>query len=82
MAAFSVALSDAWVLNTWDGLMIPKPFSKALVRIGSKMRVPADADDVQMEEFRQQLQTALERVTHFTEEHVSQVGSAEFPVIH
>jgi lysophospholipid acyltransferase (LPLAT)-like uncharacterized protein len=81
MAAFYVALSDAWVLNTWDALMIPKPFSKALVRFGAKVRVPAEADDLQMAEFHRQLQAALERVTRFAEEHVAQVGSAEFPVI-
>ncbi|HMB83674.1 MAG TPA: lysophospholipid acyltransferase family protein [Terriglobales bacterium] len=81
MAAFYVALSDAWVLNTWDALMIPKPFSKALVRASAKMRVPAEADDAQIAEFHRQLQAALERVTRFTEEHVARVGSAEFPVI-
>jgi lysophospholipid acyltransferase (LPLAT)-like uncharacterized protein len=81
MAAFYVALSDAWVLNTWDALMIPKPFSKALVRFSAKIQVPAKADDAQMAEFQRQLQAALERVTQFAEKHVSQVGSAEFPVI-
>jgi lysophospholipid acyltransferase (LPLAT)-like uncharacterized protein len=81
MAAFYVALSDVWVLNTWDALMIPKPFSKALARFSAKMRVPAEADDAQMAEFHRQLQAALERVTRFAEEHVAQVGSAEFPVI-
>jgi lysophospholipid acyltransferase (LPLAT)-like uncharacterized protein len=79
MAAFYVALSDAWVLNTWDALMIPKPFSKALVRFSAKVRVPAEADDTQMTKFHQQLQAALERVTRFAEEHVVQVGSADFP---
>jgi lysophospholipid acyltransferase (LPLAT)-like uncharacterized protein len=81
MAAFYVALSDAWVLNTWDALMIPKPFSKALARVGAKMRVPAEADEAQMAEYHTQLQAALERVTRFAEEHVARVGSAEFPVI-
>jgi hypothetical protein len=65
--------------------MIPKPFSKALVRLSAKMQVPADAGngemDVQMAEFHRQLQAALERVTRFAEEHVKQVGSAEFPII-
>ena len=32
MMSFYVAVSDAWVLDTWDELVIPKPFSKALVR--------------------------------------------------
>ena len=81
MAAFYVALSDAWVLNTWDAMMIPKPFSKALVRVSVKIRVPAAAGDAQMTDFHQQLQAALERVTRFAEEHVAQVGSAEFPLI-
>jgi lysophospholipid acyltransferase (LPLAT)-like uncharacterized protein len=81
MAAFYVALGDAWVLNTWDALMIPKPFSKALVRFSAKVRVPADADDAQTVEFHRQLQAALERVTRFAEEHVARVGSAEFPII-
>ena len=85
MAAFYVALSDAWVLNTWDAMMIPKPFSKALVRVSVKMRVPAEAGDAEMDsemaEFHAQLQAALERVTRFAEEHVALVGSAEFPII-
>jgi lysophospholipid acyltransferase (LPLAT)-like uncharacterized protein len=81
MAAFYVALSDAWVLNTWDALMIPKPFSKALVRVSVKVRVPAEADEARMAEYHTQLQAALERVTRFAEEHVARVGSAEFPVI-
>jgi lysophospholipid acyltransferase (LPLAT)-like uncharacterized protein len=81
MAAFYVASSDTWVLNTWDAFIIPKPFSKALVRVSAKIRVPGDADDSQMAEFHRQLQAALERVTEFAEAHVGQVGSAEFPLI-
>jgi lysophospholipid acyltransferase (LPLAT)-like uncharacterized protein len=81
MAAFYVALSDAWVLKTWDAMLIPKPFAKALVRVSAKMRVPAEANAAEMEKFHGQLQAALERVTKYAEEHVARVGSAEFPVI-
>ncbi|MFY9646748.1 MAG: DUF374 domain-containing protein [Terriglobales bacterium] len=81
MGAFYVALSDAWVLKSWDALMIPKPFSKALVRVSAKMLVPTKATKPQMEEFHRQLQSALERVTRFAEAHVERVGSAEFPLI-
>ena len=81
MAAFYVALSDAWVLKTWDAMVIPKPFAKALVRVSGKMRVPPQADDAAMADFHAQLQSALERVTKFAEEHVAQVGSSEFPAI-
>jgi hypothetical protein len=81
MAAFYVALDKAWTLKTWDALMIPKPFSKALVRASVKIRVPPSAGDPEMAHFHAQLQTALERVTQFAEENVSQVGSAQFPVV-
>ena len=81
MAAFYVALDSAWVLNTWDALMIPKPFSKALVRFSAKIRVPAEAGEGEMTEFQQKLQAALERVTSFAEDHVKQVGSADFPIL-
>jgi len=81
MAAFYVALSDAWVLNTWDALMIPKPFSKALVRFSAKIQVPAQASDAQMADFHRQLQAALDRVTRFAEEHVAQVGSVNYPLV-
>jgi lysophospholipid acyltransferase (LPLAT)-like uncharacterized protein len=80
MAAFYVALSDAWVLKTWDALMIPKPFSKALVRFSAKVRVPADANDEQLADFHKQLQAALERVTSFAEENVAEVGTRKFPI--
>jgi lysophospholipid acyltransferase (LPLAT)-like uncharacterized protein len=79
MVAFYIALSDAWVLKTWDALMIPQPFSKALVRVSARMQVPSEAGDRQMAAFHEQLQAALERVTRFAEEHVSEVGSPEFP---
>ena len=81
MAAFYVAAGNAWVLNTWDALMIPKPFSKVLVRVSAKMRVPPEADDAQMADFQGQLQSALERVTSFAETNVVRVGSAEFPIL-
>lgn len=80
MAAFYVALSDAWVLKTWDEFMIPKPFSKALVRVSAKVRVPENANDTEIRDRRVQLQQALERVTKFAEENVGRVGATEFPV--
>ena len=81
MAAFYVALDHPWVLNTWDHLMIPKPFSKALVRVSAKMQVPSDAADETMNSFHGQLQSALDRVTSFAEANVRLVGSPDFPLL-
>ena len=80
MAAFYIAISEAWILNTWDQLVIPKPFSKALVRVSAKMRVPANAEDAQMADFHRQLQAALDRITSFAEANVAHVGSADYPI--
>ena len=81
MAAFYVAIDQAWGLNTWDQFVIPKPFSKALARISTKMYVPGDADDAQMAEHHRQLQATLERVTSFAEANVASVGTPEFPLL-
>ena len=82
MVAFHIALEDPWVLNTWDKCMIPKPFSRALLRVSQQIMVPKKADDTQREHFHAQLQDALDRVREFADENVSKVGSKEFPISH
>jgi lysophospholipid acyltransferase (LPLAT)-like uncharacterized protein len=67
ICAFYVAVERAWVLHTWDALMIPKPFSRVHVRFGRKIFVPADADSAAMEGYHAEMQAALERVTAFGE---------------
>ena len=80
VAAFYIALSSKWVLKSWDEFMIPKPFTRALVRVSRKIVIPADAEDKQMTDYHAQLQTTLERVTEFAETNVARVGSGEFPI--
>jgi lysophospholipid acyltransferase (LPLAT)-like uncharacterized protein len=80
MVAFHIAVEKAWILNTWDRSMIPKPFSRALMRVSRRIGVPSDADDSQKERFHGELQVSLERVREFAEANVEKVGSGEFPV--
>jgi lysophospholipid acyltransferase (LPLAT)-like uncharacterized protein len=51
---FPVALSfsRAWVLNSWDRFLIPKPFSTVLVRWGEPIFVPSALDDEHFESYR------------------------------
>jgi len=81
LAMFYIAVDKAWVLNTWDRFMIPKPFSKALMRVAKLIEVPSDANDMQMEQFHRELQMSLERVQKYAEANVGKVGDAEFPVL-
>jgi hypothetical protein len=79
LTMFHMAVDRAWVLNTWDRLIIPKPFSRVLMRFGKLIPVPADASDEHLDRYQQQLQDALDRVCEFAEANVHKVGAAEFP---
>jgi len=50
-------------LNSWDRFMIPLPFSRCEMRLGTPLHVPADATDEQRETLRLQLETALNRLS-------------------
>ncbi|HXO39083.1 MAG TPA: lysophospholipid acyltransferase family protein [Candidatus Acidoferrum sp.] len=58
---FYIAVERAWILNSWDRMIIPKPFSRALIYGSGPMYVPADATDEQMIALHQQMQETLER---------------------
>jgi len=81
MSVFHVALDHAWVLNTWDKLMIPKPFSRALVRFSRNMLVPSEIDEGQRDASLAEMQAALDRVQAFAEANVGRVGTPDFPVV-
>jgi lysophospholipid acyltransferase (LPLAT)-like uncharacterized protein len=81
LSVFYIAVDRAWVLNTWDAFMIPKPFSRALVRMGRRISVPSNATREQMDQLHAELQESLERVREFAEANVSQVGSEGFPLL-
>ena len=79
MTMFHAAVDKAWVLNSWDRLMIPKPFSRVLVYFGKLIPVPKDATDEDLERYAGELQASMDRVCEFAEANVSRVGTSEFP---
>jgi len=76
MVVFHIALERAWILKTWDRAMIPKPFTRALMRVSRKIEVPRDGSD---EQYHAELQAALDRVRVFAEENIGRAGTPEFP---
>jgi lysophospholipid acyltransferase (LPLAT)-like uncharacterized protein len=70
MVAFHIALENPWILKTWDGCMIPKPFSRGFMRVSRQIAVPPNVGDANMEAFQSQLQTSLDRVREYAEAHV------------
>jgi len=59
-----VAYSRAWKLGSWDELLVPKPFSSAIVCYGAPFRVQADGD---VEPFRAQLEIELDKMENWAE---------------
>ena len=79
MTMFHMAIEKAWVLNSWDRMMIPKPFSRVLMRFGKLIPVAANATEEEIEIRTQDLQSSLDRVREFAEANIEKVGSEEFP---
>ena len=80
LTSFHAAVEKAWVLNSWDRMMIPRPFSRVLVRVGRLIPVPQDASEADLERCTAELQATLDRVCQFAEANVGRVGTSEFPV--
>jgi lysophospholipid acyltransferase (LPLAT)-like uncharacterized protein len=61
-----IACSGTRVLTfrkAWDKTMIPLPFSKMVIEFGEPIRVPADADDAEMEMVRRRAEQTLNEMT-------------------
>ncbi len=75
IVCFHVALENPWVLTkSWDRFMIPKPFSRALLRISKLIQVPPDAD---LDRYRDEMQAALDRAREYAEANVSRTQSLD-----
>lgn len=53
---FYITVDRAWVLNSWDRTLIPKPFSRIFIRWGTPFYVPEHLDDAGFENIRQQIE--------------------------
>lgn len=65
---FYVAVEKAWVLKSWDQFMVPKPFSRALVRIGKLINVPPDTDSAGLATYHAEMQATLDRIRQYAEQ--------------
>jgi lysophospholipid acyltransferase (LPLAT)-like uncharacterized protein len=70
IVCFHIALKDPWVLGSWDATMIPKPFSRALLRVSRIIPVPRDAGSGALENIHSEMQAALDRVRDYADAHV------------
>jgi lysophospholipid acyltransferase (LPLAT)-like uncharacterized protein len=61
IGAFHLQPESAWVMNSWDRFLIPKPFTRIVVSWAQWTRVPSDTPADQFETQRQLLNDAIER---------------------
>jgi len=60
---FNITPARFWqVRESWDLFQVPKPFTRARVRIAQPIFVPSDADEEMLEAKRQELQGALDEL--------------------
>jgi lysophospholipid acyltransferase (LPLAT)-like uncharacterized protein len=52
-----------WLLSSWDGFAIPRPFSRCVIRIGSPIQAPPDADPSRLETVRERCEQELRVLT-------------------
>lgn len=61
IGAFHLEPEHAWVMNSWDRFLVPKPFTRIVVSWSRYTRVPADLAEQQFEPKREELNAAIER---------------------
>jgi lysophospholipid acyltransferase (LPLAT)-like uncharacterized protein len=66
----SYGAKRCWVFNSWDGMILPKPFSKAVRIVGDPVFVPADLDAEQLKHYQEILRQKLIELTSQADNYV------------
>lgn len=64
-----VSYEKAWLANSWDRFMVPKPFSRVLFRFGSILDVPETLSEDRFEALRKALEDDLIRAYAAADRH-------------
>jgi len=59
---FTITPAKYWQVNSWDRFQIPRPFTRARVRIAPPIYVTANADEGMLNAKRDELQTSLDHL--------------------
>jgi lysophospholipid acyltransferase (LPLAT)-like uncharacterized protein len=54
-----ISVNRAWVTRSWDRFLIPKPFSRVLVRFGEPIHVPEQMDSAAFEALRLEVEKKM-----------------------
>jgi hypothetical protein len=69
IGAFHLQPERAWIINSWDRFLVPKPFTRIAVSWAQWTRVPTDLPPEEFESAREILNAAIERARLQAVEH-------------
>lgn len=58
---FHLEPENSWVMSSWDGFTVPKPFTRIVVSWATALNIPSELAEGEMELWRLQVDAALER---------------------
>lgn len=76
MVPLACAAERAWHLKRWDDFQIPKPFSRVVLAVGEPIDVPRSASMEQLEDYRLQMQYAINALMKESEQILANKGAA------
>jgi lysophospholipid acyltransferase (LPLAT)-like uncharacterized protein len=59
---FSVSVDKKWIMKSWDHFQIPKPFTRAVILIGSPVYVKANATREEIQAVEAKIQRSLDEL--------------------
>jgi lysophospholipid acyltransferase (LPLAT)-like uncharacterized protein len=75
IGSFHLEPERAWVINSWDRFLVPKPFTRIAVSWAQWTLVPGDLPPDQYESKREELNAALERARLRALKHLGKAAS-------
>jgi hypothetical protein len=69
----SIGYRRFWSLRSWDGFMIPLPFTRAVIQAAPPLRVPPDLDPGELERWRIRLEESLRSLTEDTDRRFEEI---------
>ncbi len=59
---FCFAVEKKWVVRSWDGFIVPMPFSRAMIVFEPSIKVDSNADESEMKRVQERIQLAMDRL--------------------
>jgi lysophospholipid acyltransferase (LPLAT)-like uncharacterized protein len=66
---FNISLEKKWVMGSWDHFLVPKPFSRALLSIGTPIYIDSKTSEEEIQRIEGQIQGALDELRNHGDSH-------------